>query len=627
MSGKFIVPIQLPLLESKPDTNPAEGYYKLYLRDNKLRKMDWLGIEQEIGSADITTTQIANWDEAYSWGNHADAGYVTLSTDQEIFGQKIFQTHQYFNAGFTVNDGNVKFYKAGRTQALVDIDHDLGRILYRYNDILTSSTSPSLIAHLFTNDQGFSRVDHYGSFQGTYDVGHQYNFWYGNTTSTAGLWNINFLGGTITNRPLMTINNGAGAGILNTPVFKLMSNGNLLLGFSTDSGQKLQVNGSVKATSYIVTSGTSSQFLKADGTLDSNTYLTTGGASGAYVSLSGSYANPSWITSLAYSKITGVPAFLTAEADTLDTVTGRGATTVNAITTGGQTVNTLSSSGGYILQQNGTLIAELRRVGNNNRSALYLWNNNTIEIELQTGGFSYFRTNGLAIGTATDAGYKLDVNGTTRLNSDTLVKGSASSGGTYNFQVQNSAGGLQMGVRADNYFVISGTLISASGTINVYDGNTILLSGGGTASTNKTSILVSHAWGPTTGTNAYSGITVQSTINQTGTATGISRGIYVNPVLTAAYDFRAIETVNGNVIFGSNSGNVAIGTSNFVGYKFDVAGTARVQNDLTVEGTATATIVKKQGGTATQFLKADGSVDNNSYATNDLSIAYAIALG
>lgn len=41
----------------------------------------------------------------------------------------------------------------------------------------------------------------------------------------------------------------------------------------------------------------------------------------------GSYANPAWITSLAWSKITGAPAFLTAEADTLATVTGRGNTT------------------------------------------------------------------------------------------------------------------------------------------------------------------------------------------------------------------------------------------------------------------------------------------------------------
>jgi hypothetical protein len=58
-------------------------------------------------------------------------------------------------------------------------------------------------------------------------------------------------------------------------------------------------------------------------------YLTTSSAASTYVSLTGSYANPSWITSLAYSKITGVPAFLTSytETDTLASVTARGAST------------------------------------------------------------------------------------------------------------------------------------------------------------------------------------------------------------------------------------------------------------------------------------------------------------
>ena len=58
-------------------------------------------------------------------------------------------------------------------------------------------------------------------------------------------------------------------------------------------------------------------------------YLASATAATTYVSLTGSYTNPSWITSLAYSKITGVPAFITSytEVDTLATVTSRGAST------------------------------------------------------------------------------------------------------------------------------------------------------------------------------------------------------------------------------------------------------------------------------------------------------------
>jgi hypothetical protein len=68
-------------------------------------------------------------------------------------------------------------------------------------------------------------------------------------------------------------------------------------------------------------------------------YLTTASAASTYVSLTGSYANPSWITSLAYSKITGVPSFLTSytETDTLASVTNRGNSTTGAITVNGST--------------------------------------------------------------------------------------------------------------------------------------------------------------------------------------------------------------------------------------------------------------------------------------------------
>jgi hypothetical protein len=77
-------------------------------------------------------------------------------------------------------------------------------------------------------------------------------------------------------------------------------------------------------------------------------YLTTSSAASTYVSLTGSYANPSWITSLAYSKITGVPAFLTSytETDTLNSVTGRGNTTSNSVRFG-STVDLLPTGSAF----------------------------------------------------------------------------------------------------------------------------------------------------------------------------------------------------------------------------------------------------------------------------------------
>jgi hypothetical protein len=68
------------------------------------------------------------------------------------------------------------------------------------------------------------------------------------------------------------------------------------------------------ASTYLSQASASSNYLTL--TNAASTYLTQSSASSSYVSLSGSYANPSWITSLAYSKITGVPAFLTSYTET-----------------------------------------------------------------------------------------------------------------------------------------------------------------------------------------------------------------------------------------------------------------------------------------------------------------------
>jgi hypothetical protein len=51
---------------------------------------------------------------------------------------------------------------------------------------------------------------------------------------------------------------------------------------------------------------------------------------------------------------------------------------------------------------------------------------------------------------------------------------------------------------------------------------------------------------PTSGTATWSWLNVEGTINQTGGANGITRGIYINPTLTATADFRSIEAISRN---------------------------------------------------------------------------------
>jgi len=189
---------------------------------------------------------------------------------------------------------------------------------------------------------------------------------------------------------------------------------------------------------------------------------------------------------------------------TLAQVTTAGNTTTNAITVGGATVNTTVNAGGIILQQNGTNIGEFRRVGNNNRGALYLINSGTTEILLETGGFSYIRSNGLGIGTATDAGYKLDVNGTARVNNHLYLTNSSFTGTmsirlTANNQITFGNSGIGDWLQAgptNRVFILQELNSTARGN---YLGNVL----------GTTAVVISTLPAQSSGTNALTGLQVQ----------------------------------------------------------------------------------------------------------------------
>jgi hypothetical protein len=64
------------------------------------------------------------------------------------------------------------------------------------------------------------------------------------------------------------------------------------------------------------------------------------------------------------------------------------------------------------------------------------------------------------------------------------------------------------------------------------------------------------------GTTDYSSIVITNSVNHSGTYAGVARGFYYNPSsVTYTGTHRAIETVRGDVIFGSMSGNVSIGST------------------------------------------------------------------
>lgn len=87
-------------------------------------------------------------------------------------------------------------------------------------------------------------------------------------------------------------------------------------------------------------------------------------------------------------------------------------------------------------------------------------------------------------------------------------------------------------------------------------------------------LRLSGTFAPTSGTGTFSLLEVRPTINQSGvTGTPITRGIYIDPTLTSASDFRSLDIAAGNTNF-ADAVNMMFGTS--TGTKLGTATTQKI---------------------------------------------------
>ena len=145
------------------------------------------------------------------------------------------------------------------------------------------------------------------------------------------------------------------------------------------------------------------------------------------------------------------------------------------------------------------------------------------------------------------------------------IKGSGSTSATTSLLVQNSAGTAALTVKDDLTSTFGGSIFinslistnSASSFFNssfqnakdnFYCGGTTNLTSG-----NTNIFQAERVFQPSSGTATYIAFYANPTINQTGGANGITRGLYINPTLTAAADFRAIEVSNGGAYINTTS--------------------------------------------------------------------------
>lgn len=100
-----------------------------------------------------------------------------------------------------------------------------------------------------------------------------------------------------------------------------------------------------------------------------------------------------------------------------------------------------------------------------------------------------------------------------------------------------SGGGLQIQMNV--------SALSGAGTISKFVFTQAYTLTGASA-TNINELVINPSFSATANPGVFNGILFSSTINQTSGANGITRGLYVNPTLTAAADFRAVEVRTGS---------------------------------------------------------------------------------
>jgi len=171
---------------------------------------------------------------------------------------------------------------------------------------------------------------------------------------------------------------------------------------------------------------------------------------------------------------------------------------------------------------------------------------------LGTTSSRFFANGNVGIGTTTDAGYKLDVNGSARANSIFFGAGlpSVLSADPTTALTNITTAGTSVRIGDNVGSTISGyqTYVTSPGIADRQytsgEGGVMML--GSTLGFNRT-------FSPTSGTGVFNILRLSSTINQTGGASGITRGLYINPTLTAAANFRAIETTAGRIVISDTA--------------------------------------------------------------------------
>jgi hypothetical protein len=246
-------------------------------------------------------------------------------------------------------------------------------------------------------------------------------------------------------------------------------------------------------------------------------------------------------------------------------------------------------------------------------------------------------------GTFTDGGQRLQVIG------DAFIKGSGATSATIALQIQNSSsqnilqvfndGMLKFGNANNAPLLYTGggpTINSQALTIGLNNYNswgngesafTILTNTNTTTAGTSTANSLTGTFAPGSGSHNHNFLRITATINQTGGANGITRGLFIQPFITsAAADWRSIEWSNstGWGLYGAGTalnylgGTLGIKTTSPYSpstFSLDVNGGLLVKN--TAGTTAQITLINANpalGGNEGFLVTSVGGTSGTSYA-------------
>jgi len=404
-----------------------------------------------------------------------------------------------------------------------------------------------------------------------------------------------------------TMNNGASLVFVNGSDSTTISGSSLTVG-GTITGEDLSllgdatVEGDITAASFIKDGGTSSQFLKADGSVDETSYATAS-ALDDYLPLSG-------------GTLTG-----NLKCNVNLSVDG------NISVLGNIVVSTNLNVQGTISGVNETLTGNLNAADGTFTGDINA-HDGTFTGELVADSAEI--TNGFTAGTIT-------VNGAATIGGALTTQSTATIGGNTTISGELTASKIINSTSSDLFILLGG-------------GGTKALSDLATAAALSQAAAAMSGYLPLTGGTLTGDVICQAKITATqfikdgGTSSQFLKAdgsVDSNTYVTSSALSNYLSADGGTMHYGDyyltlNGGGITLGhlegqaklyLTSIDRYLGIQAGRLDVNCNTIVNGSITATSLVKSGGTSSQFLKADGSVDNNTYATSSSLSNYLLKTG